>query len=316
MENTLNNTGIIKVLIKWKWHLGIVLIVSVLLSSVFSGPKFIEPKFKSYAVVYPSNLIPYSTETETEQMLQIFRSDELRDSVIKIFDFANYYDINTSSDFYYTKMIRIYEKNIKIRKTEFESVIIEAYDRNPERACDMVKTIISLFNKKVRSLHKARAQEVLIIATGQLEQKSQQIDSIKNIINGISSDYNIIDFEAQAKEVTRGHLKTVDGSGASHVNSRAVEEMKEHLETKGNDYLLYKEVLAGLIEQYIELKTDYEIALRDVEKELTYTNVITSPVPADKKSFPIRWLIVFITTLSAMFLAVLAVVFIEKPNKL
>jgi len=315
MEKILDNSHIIKLLYRWKWPLVIVFTSVILLSSIFSGPRFIEPKYLSYAIVYPSNLIPYSSETETEQMLQIFRSDDLRDSIIRIFNYADYYNINTSEKYHYTRLIKIFQKNVKIRKTEFESVIIEAYDRDPERACEVVKTMMSLFNKKVRAMHREKSLEVVTIASIELEKNQKQIDSVTRIINDLSSEYFIIDFEAQAKEVTRGHLRTVDGSGAAHVNTRAVEDMKTNLETKGNEYLLYKELLTGLIDRYIELKSDYDVALRDVEKDLTYINVVSSPIPADKKTYPIRWLIVFTATLSVMFLATLIIVYIDKTDK-
>ena len=312
MENQLNNKSIIKIVSKWRFHLLIAFILSIVLSSIFSGPTFIEPKYRSYAVIYPSNLIPYSSETATEQMLQIFKSDELRDSIIKHFDLVNYYEINTSRDYFYSALIKTYNENVTIKKTEFESVLVEVLDKNPAHACTMVKELISLFNKKVNTLHKEKSEEVLIITSSQLKQKENQIDSVNNLLSQLSSKYSIIDFESQAKEVTRGYLKTIDGSGAANINNKAVEQLKKNLEEKGGDYILLNNMRTGLIEQYIKLQTEYEIALRDVNKKLTYTNVVSSPIPSDKKVYPIRWLIVFISTLSAMFLAIMIIIYIEK----
>jgi len=311
MEKQLSNINILSIASKWRLHLFIVFVLSILLSSIFSGPAFIEPKYKSYAIVYPSNLIPYSSETATEQMLQIFKSDELRDSIIKKFDLVHYYEINTDNKYYYSNLIKTYNRNVTIKKTEFESVLVEVLDKNPEQACKMVKELINLFNKKVKELHKEKSAEVVVITSNQLRQKENQIDSVSKLLKELSSEYNIIDFEAQAKEVTKGYLKTVDGGG-SGVNNKAVVELKKNLEEKGGDYILLNNFLVGLTEQYIELQTEYEIALRDVNKELTYTNVVSSPIPADKKVYPIRWLIVFISTLSTMFISVLVLIYIDK----
>lgn len=316
MENQISNINILRIASKWRLHLLVIFILSLLLSSIFSGPFFIEPKYKSYAIIYPSNLIPYSSETATEQMLQIFKSDEIRDSIIKSFDLVNYYKINTNNKYFYSTLIKTYNKNISIKKTEFESVLVEVLDKNPERACEMVKELIKLFNKKVRELHKQKSEEVLIISSKQLIQKENQIDSVNKLLKVLSSDYNIIDFESQAKEVTRGFLKTIDGSGATHVNNNAVAQLKKSLEEKGGDYILLNSFLKGLTEQYIELQTEYEIALRDVNKVLTYTNVVSSPIPADKKDYPIRWLIVFIFTLSTMFISFLIIIYIENLKKI
>lgn len=314
-DNKFSNQSLISVLFKWKYPLFIVFALAVIFSALFSSPYFITPKYKSFAVIYPSNLIPYSTETATEQMLQIFKSDDIRDSLIAEFNLIEYYDIDVTKEHYFTTLIRMYEKNVNIRKTEFESVYIEILDWDAVRASEMVKEMINLFNRKVRQMHREKAEEVLVIASNQLQTKERQIDSVSQLINKMSTAYHILDFETQAKEVTRGYLRTVDGAGATHVNNRAVLELKQNLEEKGSKYILLNNVLEGLIEQYIELKTKYEVAVRDVEKHLTYTNVVSSPVPADKKSYPIRWLIVFVATLAAMFLSVILIMTIENYRK-
>ncbi len=315
MEKQLSNINIIAIAAKWRLHLIIIFILSIVLSVIFSGPKFIEPKYKSYAIIYPSNLIPYSSETATEQMLQLFKSDDLRDSIIVKFDLVNYYKINTNKKYYYSTLIKAYNENVTIKKTEFESVLVEVLDRNPNQACNIVKEMINIFNRKVRGLHKEKSEEVLIITGNQLKQKENQIDSVTKLLSELSATYNIIDYESQAKEVTRGFLKTIDGSGATHVNNKAVEQLKKNLEEKGGDFMLLNNILTGLIDQYIELKTEHEIALRDVNKELTYTNIVSSPIPADKKVYPIRWLIVFIFTLSSMFISLIVMVYLEKIKK-
>lgn len=311
MEKKLSNINILSLAVKWRLHLLIVFVLSIVLSAVFSGPTFIEPRYKSFAVVYPSNLIPYSSETETEQMLQIFKSEELRDSLVKKFDLINYYEINTNKEYFYSDLIKMFNQNVSIRKTEFESVLVEVLDKNPQRACDMVNELIRLFNKKVRNMHKEKAQEVVVISSRQLREKEAQIDSVSAQLRSMGADFSIYDYESQAKEVTRGYLKTVDG-GASQVNNAAVAEMKKNLEEKGSQFIILNSLLVGLTDQYIELQTEYETALRDVNKALTYTNVVSSPIPADKKAYPIRWLIVFISTLSAMFVALIILIYIEK----
>ena len=90
MDNFFNNVKLLDIIIKWKYHLLAVIVAAMLLSVLFSSPIFITPLYKSYAVVYPSNISPYSTENETEQMMQMFQSRDIRDSVIhKLFFYGN-----------------------------------------------------------------------------------------------------------------------------------------------------------------------------------------------------------------------------------
>jgi uncharacterized protein involved in exopolysaccharide biosynthesis len=55
----------------------------------------------------------------------------------------------------------------------------------------------------------------------------------------------------------------------------------------------------------------YEINLSEYEKDITYSHVVEKPFPADKKSFPVRWMIVFFSAFSAIFMALLVFLVID-----
>ena len=76
MSNYFDNTPLVKVIYKWKWHIITITLVAAILGAVFSGSKFITPLFKSSAILYPSNITAYSDETCTEQMIQIMHHIE------------------------------------------------------------------------------------------------------------------------------------------------------------------------------------------------------------------------------------------------
>jgi len=88
MKDYTNNVSILNGIWKWKYHILIITAIGLILSAIFSGSYFITPKYKSYAVVYPANISPYSDESATEQMLQILQSKDIKDSVIKEFDLS------------------------------------------------------------------------------------------------------------------------------------------------------------------------------------------------------------------------------------
>src|SRR6476620_4286090 len=103
MENTFfNSVELMRLLNKWKKHLIIIGLISLVASIFFSSPIFIKPKYKSTAIVYPSNLVAYSTESPTEQMLQIAQSTDIRERLIQRFNLAKHYDIDTTAQFYHT----------------------------------------------------------------------------------------------------------------------------------------------------------------------------------------------------------------------
>lgn len=313
MENVFSNIRLLKLIMKWRIHLIILFVLAIILSIFFSCPWFIKPKYKSTAVLYPSNLIPYSSETPTELMLQLFRSDDIRDSLIKEFKLGDHYGINADDKYYYTDIIREFESNVDIKKTEYESVVIEVFDTDPKFACSMVKEMVNLFNTKARALQREKANEVLVIAETQLDKKKLQIDSLEKQLTDLRIEFGIVDFDVQTKEAMRAYYKLLR-SGSSG-NNNALSTTVDNLKTKGSDYILVNDMFNAASTSYNKLKEEYDVALRDVTKELTYTNYVSAPIVADKKSYPIRWLIVSVSTLTTICLALLIIILIENVRR-
>ena len=314
MENIFSNMNLFKIMIKWRLHLIVVLAAAVGLSVLFSSSWFIKPKYKSTAVLYPSNLIPYSSETPTELMLQIFRSDDIRDSLITKFNLTSHYDIDKNDRYYYTTVIKEFESNVDVRKTEYESVVIDILDNDPAIACNMVKEMVNLFNKKARKLQRDKSEEILKINEIQLEQKQTQIDTLKKKLDNLRMEYGILDYKVQTKESMKAYYKMI-GGGNVKGNMSSVTGTIDNLKTKGGDFILLSDLFNAATTAYNKLKEDYENALKDVTKELTYTNYVSSPIPADKKTYPVRWLIVVITTLTTLIFAMIIIMLLENAKK-
>ena len=66
---------------------------------------------------------------------------------------------------------------------------------------------------------------------------------------------------------------------------------------------------------YVEVKLDLEMAMRFFDSNLTYTNIVSYPYPSDKKSYPIRWLIVSLVSLASFVMALLIIFFLENKKK-
>ena len=305
MDNLFNNMYLLNLIIKWRKHLIIIIISVVAISVIFSGTYFIKPKFKSYTTIYPSNLISYSNESVTEQMLQIFKSDDIRDAVIKKLKLAGHYGVDTTEHYFQTILIRKWNNNVTIHKTEFESVEIEVLDTDPVIARDIINEMVVLFNLKVRSLMREKTSELVAILKKQLDERQAERDTLEAKIDKIRKEYNILDYNSQVREATRGYVLP---NGKSQ-NASAI---LKNLQLKGGEYSLLNTQLESTIKNYLSTKTEYENSLKDLTKELTYTNIINQAVPADKKCYPIRWLIVVISVASSMLLSILIIMMIEK----
>ena len=311
MNNSIfNASSLLSLLDKNKIRLAVIAIVAAVAAIIFSLPVFMPPRFKSFAVVYPSNLIAYSSESPTEQMLQIAQSSEIRNKVIKAFDLYSHYKIDTTSSAQFvTEAINQYEDNITIKKTEYESMEITAYDTDPLVASQIVDSIIVYFNIKARELQREKCEEVLVICRDQMLRKKAEMDSMEVMLKSLRQQYGILDYDKQSQEVIRGlfwNLASGNTKGALEAD-----KMIQSLKDEGGVFNATTEHLWRIRGTYNDLKVAYENAYRDVHKELTYTTVVTTPQPADKKSFPIRWLIVVITVGSSLLLSFLLLVILD-----
>lgn len=299
MNNYFDNTPIIKVFIKWKWHLAIITLVAAIAGAVFSSSTFITPMYKSEAVLYPSNVAAYSDETFTEQMLQIMQSNEIMDSVVEKFDLMKHYKIDKGYKYWKTALIGEYHDNVRISRTPYDAVLIKVMDKDPEIACAMVKEIIRLYDYKVRTMHKIKRYETVQMYKRQLEEKQQFIDSLKTRMAEISTNYGVVEYESQSREVTRGFI---DGRGGSKND-----EMKSNLEQYGPEIIALSTLIENENITYSQVKLDYEQELRFYNAEMTFSNVVSEPFVADKKSYPVRWVVVALSAIAACLLSLLLI---------
>ena len=73
------------------------------------------------------------------------------------------------------------------------------------------------------------------------------------------------------------------------------------------------ELIATETEDYTEVRHFYEEELRQAQgEELTYSNVVTRPFVSDKKTYPVRWVIVALCGIGAFLLSVLTVIALDK----
>jgi uncharacterized protein involved in exopolysaccharide biosynthesis len=315
MDNFFSNINLLQLLWRWKWHIVILCLIAGLFAAVFSGPAFIKPKFKSVAVVYPSNIAPYSDESETEQMVQWLNSKDIKDSIIKQFILARHYKIDSNYKYFYSTILYKYSKNVKITKTMYESVEIEVTDVDPQIACDMVNAIIDQFNNKVQAIHRDKYMEVVSIAGQMLIEKKKEIDTVEAKLHELRTKYEIIDYANQTREVARGYLRTVDGDNAArNINMPEVIKLKKNIEEKGGEFIYYNTRLYDLLRLYSELQSDYDKAVYDANKNFSHANVVTPPVVADKKFYPVRWMIVFFSMASTLLLATIMILIIDNRH--
>lgn len=313
MEYNFDSRAVLKRLWQWKLHLLVILTVTALAAIVFSGPRFITPMFKSYAIVYPDNIAAYSEESTTEQMIQIMQSQDIVDSMIKRFDLAGHYEVDPNYRYFRTELLRQYHENVRINKTSYEAVRIDVFDKNPDTAKLMVNAILDLFNKKVRRLQKEKFGELAAAYAGQMKRLRHTMDSLKNRLRVLGTEKGIFEYDYQSQQIMKAYLGTVDGNPAK-VNSKEARRLAQNMGRYGGELVQLVNMLEEEATSYTKVEISYEMEYRHVISDVTYTNVVTYPFVADKKTYPVRWLIVLIAVVSVFAFAVFVISFLGNKS--
>ena len=316
MANFFDNQNLLEILWKWKKHLIIVGVLAIVFSSIFSSSLFIKPKFKSTARIYPSfNVYTYSDESESEQLLEIINSQDIKLKVIDVFNLDNVYGIRKQDPLYRTYMLGEFNDNVSFKKTEYETVEISVLDTDPQRACSMCDSIVSFVNEKINSLHRVKFQEVAHSSGIGLKKINHEIDSLEEKLNFLRKTYKILDYESQSEQITKGMVKVLAEGKKSTAGAKELDQWMKNLEEKGGEYNLLTKEQKNYIYQRDSIKIAYDRSLSYVKNNLVYGHQIQSPIPAEKKSYPIRWLIVLVSTFASLFTAMLVILVLEHQKK-
>jgi capsular polysaccharide biosynthesis protein len=311
MNPFFSSLSVIDLLYKWRIALASITLIGGALGAIFSGKNFITPQYKSEAVVYPANIRPYSDETETEQMLQIMEAQDIVDSMILQYDLYRYYEIDSTYAYKQSALLNTYWQHVRIQKTPYDAVSIVVTDKNPQRAADMANRILLLYDRKMAQLHKSKTAEVIEMHETQMNKKLGQIDSLQRRLRILGNQYGLINYNAQSEEVMKGYLRTIYGNNGSNINNKAVAELKSNMQNHGGELLTTQQLLEDEARTFVNSKIEYENIQRIHNSRFTYSNIVSRAFPADKKSYPVRWLIVVFSSLSAFLFAVVMMLVLE-----
>lgn len=277
----------------------LVAIAAVALSAVFSGPSFIKPRYKSVAVVYPLNINLYSDESQTEQMLQMFEASSIRDSLINKFNLYERYEIQKgepSSKFY---LYQEYNDRVVTSKTQYESILLEVFDEDPEIAKQMADEVLHQLNNTIGKFRNRRGLNKSESFRAQMEFQITLIDSLEERIRNLSTEKGLLSYEAQTRELVRGYIEELSRNKNSDA-TKELEEWLENVQESGSLLQTLQSVNNYAAQQYGVLAMKFldwrAIAYEDVD----YIDVVVSPEVADKKSWPVRWIIVMTSLVGAL----------------
>lgn len=293
----------------------IIVIVAAIAGAIFSGESFMKPRYKSIAAVYPINTEPHSDESETEQMLQIFASEQIKESVLNTFKLWNRWDdLKPGGPEYRHWSNELYKERVSISPTRYESVEIVCQDEDPAQAKLMAQLIIKEYNIAARKKDRDVHLDYLLMKETELKNLGAVLDSVESRMQDLRMAGGLLDFEAQSERVTEGYIRMLqNGTGSAKMDE--VKKMMADLAKDGSELQGLQNMTESLNEEYAELNLERVQAMSKAYSELNYATVVLEPQEADKKSYPVRWLIVLMSVVLSTLAAIVFIVARERYSR-
>ena len=313
---------LISFLWKNKKPLIIIGVIAFISSAIVS--LIIEEKFESTVTLYPAktssvtfseiitedqSVSKFGEDEEAEQMLQILESSSIRGKIINKYNLLKHYDIDEKSKYVNTDLTKTYLENINFKRNNNGAVLINVLDKNPDTAALIANDIASLFDSIKNAMIHERAVNDFEIKKQKLNKIKSQMQQLRDTMTSLSSMGVVIDDAYRA--LTEGYINAKDS------------EMKKSFKKKMNMTEQYGSILksfqikAGFLSKRLaNMETSYEQAESDANSYLSHKFIVEKAYPAEKKAYPIRWLIVVLSTFSSVVLGISGLLIKKKVELL
>lgn len=248
-------------------------------------------------------------EEQAEQMLQILNSSRIRDKIIIKYDLMDHYEIGLDSKYKKTKLFKAYESNISFRRTEYMAVKISVLDKDAKIAARIANEIAELVDSTKNAMQKERAHKAFKIVETEYIQLTNEIQTMEDSLTALRK-LGVHDYESQAEMINQQYAIELAKGNSKGIN--ALEEKLSVLAMYGGPYVSIRDALEHEKKQLSQVKSKYEEAKIDAEEILPQKFIVDSAYEAEKKSYPVRWIIVIVSTLSAFLMSILVLAIIDS----
>lgn len=324
-----DSSNLIVFLYKYKKIISIIVVTSVLLSGVVS---FIIPeKFKSTVVAYPSStnsiakalintgmgnqsdIMEFGEEEKTEQMLEVLNSELVKKTIIQEFNLMKHYRIDSSSTSTpYTDLIKKFKTNITFQRNINMAIEIEVLDENPDTASLIANRLIKVADDVMNKIQKQRTTQGFEIVKRRYNEKLAEIRTMEDSLESIMK-MGVLDISSQSEVYSDAHAQAI--SKGNKTAAKALESKINILSKYGAQFLSLNENLENERMKLSDLKAKYDEAKVDAEERIENFFTVTEAFPAEKKTYPIRWLIISLSTFGALIIGILALIVFEQLQK-
>ena len=313
-------------LVSFLWNKKKLLIVIGVIAFIISAvvSLLIEEKFESTVTLYPAktssvtfnevitedqSVSKFGEEDEAEQMLQILESSSIRNRIISKYNLVQHYDIDIDGEYVNTSLNLTYSENINFRRNNNGAVLITVRDKSPDTAALIANDIAMLFDSSKNAMIHERAITDFEIKQVKLEKLKNEMRQLRDTMSSLSSLGVVTNDAYQA--LTEAYVNS-----KNNTVKQSFKEKMEMTEKYGSVLKSFQVKVEFLSERLATMETSYEQAESDAKSYLSHKFIVEKAYPAEKKAYPVRWLIVVMSTIAALMTAIIGLLFKEKITHL
>lgn len=310
---------------KWKIFL-IVFVVSAVLS--FLCASLIRPHYRATAVIFGPrtnavskilladetnnerlDIKAYAIEEETEQMMEILGSRDIKDAIIKKYNMLEHYGLDTTKKYWQTKLYKNMNESLTIKRTKYGAISITFDDIDPVLACNITNDVLDLLDSTKRRIENERASAAYAVMERQLADVNAEISRIDDTIQMIM-EHGVFEFEGQSERVMQQYAIAV-----AQGNTAAVQRLSAELEklaTWGARAHALQEVQFDFRKYQSLVKQKMMDAKVDMENDIPTKFVVERAIVPDKKAYPKISVVMTLSVVGSLMITLIILLMVEN----
>jgi len=315
----------------WKKKIPIGIITFLGIISSIIAAYTIPEKYKSTATIFPAELVSstktvvqnskwdlteFAGEDETEQLLQVLKSNFIKDKLIEKFDLYNHYGVDKNSAYPRTSVYEILNGSVFTRKNKYQAIEIEVLDENPEIAAQMAGEIIILLDTLMRKVKYQRSFDAYTSLNHEYKILQDSVKMYENILRKMRTEHGIVNFETDADRYIEAYAKGIAYNRLTPTAEKKLLTKIDTLSKYGAKYETISEYFLNLNGR-VSAISNRLFQLREIlNTNLSNNYILDAPIVSEKKSYPVRWMIVVLSTIAAFAFSIVLIIGLEYYKKI
>ncbi len=300
--------------VEWKKPLLICTLGATVIATVISF--LIAPQYKSTATVFPTRQFSVSKliieqnvgnqedynmlgdEDDAEKAVQILTSETLKMLVANRYNLWERWNVSKDKFAFHNLQLK-WDNMVKIKRTDYNSIKVEAYDYTANGAAQICNGILAYCDTVRYHMTQDMANRAFAIVKDEYESTIQNMNEMEDSLQALRS-LGILDYKEDVEAYTKSYAKALEKGNSTA--AKVLEEKLNNLKKYGGSYLHVSENLRKYRFKFPVIKAKYDEALVNKDKYIPFLQIVEKGVPDEFKARPFKTLIVLVTFLSTFIL--------------